>query len=311
VPRATSFSRLVAAQAAADAAHEEDAHDVDAESEPVPAAGEFAESLPLLAPERVVLHDFPAGPGPGTLIHAIYEHLDFPTADASAVKALAAPLVASFGLTARVRLDALAQGILQTLDAPLGPSHDGSPPLRLRDGGAADRLNELEFTLCTQRARGKLSAQRLSEALQRTDALPELPDYYTRLRELPSVIAAEHVKGFIDLVLRHDGRYYVADYKSNKLGEHALDYESFAVLAAMSEHHYFLQGHLYALALHRHLQRKLAGYDYARCFGGIAYLFVRGMAPTQPPGTGVWLCRPSLTTLEALGEALGEGPAEP
>ena len=103
----------------------------------------------------------------------------------------------------------------------------------------------------------------------------------------------------------------MADYKSNKLGEHALDYGRDAVLSAMSEHHYFLQGYLYALALHRHLQRKLADYDYERCFGGVAYLFVRGMAEGQPAGTAVWLHRPLLATLEALGEALGEGAREP
>jgi exodeoxyribonuclease V beta subunit len=310
VARASSFSRLVAAQAALDvvAADEDDERDVDAQSEAEATVAEVADALPLLAPAKVLLHDFPAGPGPGTLIHAIYEHLDFPTADTEAVRALAAPLLSSFGLLASVRLDALAEGILQTLDAPLDAPLDRSSPLRLRQIGGADRLNELEFTLCTRRARGRLSARALAEALQRTDALPDHPEYYARLAALPSMLAAEHVKGFVDLVFRSDGRYYVADYKSNKLGEHALDYGPDAVLAAMSEHHYFLQGHLYALALHRHLQRRLAGYDYEHCFGGIAYLFVRGMAPSHPPGTAVWLRRPSLATLEALGEALGEAP---
>jgi len=47
----------------------------------------------------------------------------------------------------------------------------------------------------------------------------------------------------------------------------------------MQAHGYHLQHLLYTLALHRHLQRSLPGYDYAHHFGGVLYLFVRGVRP--------------------------------
>jgi exodeoxyribonuclease V beta subunit len=68
-----------------------------------------------------------------------------------------------------------------------------------------------------------------------------------------------------------------------------------------------LQYHLYALALHRHLGLRVADYDYERDFGGVFYLFVRGMSERHPPGTGVYFDRPTLALLEELSDALGVG----
>lgn len=47
----------------------------------------------------------------------------------------------------------------------------------------------------------------------------------------------------------------------------------------MQAHGYHLQHLLYSVALHRHLGRSLPGYDYERHFGGVLYLFVRGVRP--------------------------------
>jgi exodeoxyribonuclease V beta subunit len=74
----------------------------------------------------------------------------------------------------------------------------------------------------------------------------------------------------------------------------------------MQRHHYVLQAHLYAVAVHRYLQRRLPGYVYERDFGGVLYLFVRGMAPSQAPGCGVFFDRPDETLIEALSDALAE-----
>ncbi|MEK0445303.1 MAG: hypothetical protein RLZZ399_624 [Verrucomicrobiota bacterium] len=100
------------------------------------------------------------------------------------------------------------------------------------------------------------------------------------------------LQGFIDLIFEHEGRWFVADYKSNRL-EH---YGAGALEHAMLEKHYLLQARLYALALHRHLRLHLADYDHATHFGGVAYLFVRGL-----PSQGLWFERPSLDAIESLG----------
>ena len=82
------------------------------------------------------------------------------------------------------------------------------------------------------------------------------------------------------------------DYKSNKLD----DYSPESLERAMVEKHYLLQARLYALALHRHLQVQMTGYDHSKHFGGVAYLFVRGL-----PSRGLWFERPSLRALDSLG----------
>jgi exodeoxyribonuclease V beta subunit len=73
---------------------------------------------------------------------------------------------------------------------------------------------------------------------------------------------------------------------------------------AMAEHNYGLQYWLYTLVLHRYLQMSVEDYDYATHFGGIMYLFVRGMEPSQP-GSGVYYDLPDPGILTRLDQCLG------
>lgn len=113
-------------------------------------------------------------------------------------------------------------------------------------------------------------------------------------------------KGFIDLTLEHDGRYYLIDYKSNDLGPKLRDYRPDALLDALCAARYDVQMLMYVLALHRQLRARLPDYDYARHMGGAIYMFLRGR---DAPGQGLLsLCPPqdlieSLDTLFA-GEAI-------
>jgi exodeoxyribonuclease V beta subunit len=152
-----------------------------------------------------------------------------------------------------------------------------------------------------------LAAGRLADAFARHGAPACDPSYAERLRALGFIAPAEFVKGFIDLVFRHDGRFYLADYKSNWLGDHAADYRLAPMVGSMREHHYFLQYHLYVLALHRWLALRVPDYDYERHFGGVYYLYVRGMSPEHEPGTGVFFDRPQGALIEELAAALGVG----
>jgi len=106
-----------------------------------------------------------------------------------------------------------------------------------------------------------------------------------------------YLTGFIDLICRHDGRYYVMDYKTNSLP----DYNHESLTHAMREHNYGLQYWLYTLVLHRYLQNRLPGYDYEKHFGGVRYLFVRGMQPDIPL-SGVYQDRPDLMKVELLAQ---------
>jgi exodeoxyribonuclease V beta subunit len=105
------------------------------------------------------------------------------------------------------------------------------------------------------------------------------------------------LKGFMDLVFEHEGRYYVADYKSNWLGPTDEAYTREAMDEAIRAHRYDLQYVIYLLALHRLLKSRLRGYDYDRHVGGAVYLFVRGINATS---RGVHFEKPPKQLIERL-----------
>ena len=99
--------------------------------------------------------------------------------------------------------------------------------------------------------------------------------------------------GLIDLTYHHDGRWYVLDYKSN----HLPAYDPAGLGVAMVHHEYDLQALIYTVALHRWLRFRIgADYDYARDFGGVRYLFCRGLDAARPdsPGVQAWRFSPEL-----------------
>ena len=114
------------------------------------------------------------------------------------------------------------------------------------------------------------------------------------------------LRGFIDLVAEHDGRYYVVDYKSNRLGPDDGAYTRTAMKRAVLERRYDLQYVLYLLALHRLLRLRLPDYDYDRHVGGALHLFLRG---SQAPGAGVHFERPPRELIEALDQLITRRPA--
>lgn len=109
--------------------------------------------------------------------------------------------------------------------------------------------------------------------------------------------------GMIDLTYVRDGRWYVLDYKSNRLPGYSPD----LLAIAMRHSEYDLQALIYTVALHRWLRFRLgAAYDYARDMGGIRYLFCRGL---DGAGNGVYVDRFPLQLVDAL-DALFAGGAQ-
>lgn len=116
------------------------------------------------------------------------------------------------------------------------------------------------------------------------------------------------LRGFIDLTFEHQGKYYVADYKSNWLGPDAEAYHAQALAQAILEHRYDLQAALYLFALHRLLKTRLGeDYDYERHVGGSLVFFVRGYrADTQ----GVHIERPPRELMEQMEALFSGGSSE-
>jgi exodeoxyribonuclease V beta subunit len=102
--------------------------------------------------------------------------------------------------------------------------------------------------------------------------------------------------GFMDIVFEHQGRYYVLDYKSNKLPDYAQD----SITGSMLSHRYDVQYTLYILAVHRLLKSRLKDYNYEQHMGGAIYLYLRGI---DQAGQGCYANKPSFELINALDEA--------
>ncbi len=218
-------------------------------------------------------HQFPRGASPGTFLHGLFEALDF-TQPVSPEWVL--EMLQKGGYDARWQ-PVLTQWITQVLQTPL--NEEG---VSLSQLSATDKQVEMEFYLPVA---GPLTADALDALIREYDPLSRdcPPLDFRQVRGM--------LKGFIDLVFRHNGRYYLLDYKSNWLGENGEAYTPEAMARAMQSHRYDLQYQLYTLALHRYLRHRIADYDYQRHFGGVIYLFLRGMDGSSP-GAGCFTTRP-------------------
>lgn len=148
----------------------------------------------------------------------------------------------------------------ELIHTPLWPNHSA----RLSTLTQGSYRAELEFWLAVQHCN---SAQ--LDALVQQYLWPELPRPALRTTQLQGML-----KGFIDLTLEHDGRYWVLDYKSNFIADG--QYDSPALIQQMLMHRYDVQAALYAVAIHRLLQSRLPGYQPQQHLGGALYWFLRG-----------------------------------
>ena len=112
------------------------------------------------------------------------------------------------------------------------------------------------------------------------------------------------LKGFIDLTFEHNQQYFIADYKSNHLGDNLDLYNYQSMKTAISSHRYDLQYIIYTLALHRYLGLRMTDYDYDQHIGGSFYLFLRGMSVSAPQA-GVYYDKPPKALIEKLDLLFG------
>ena len=110
------------------------------------------------------------------------------------------------------------------------------------------------------------------------------------------------LNGKVDLFFEHQGQYFIVDWKTNYLGDQFINYESAQLLQAMNDNNYHLQYLIYTLAVTLYLKQRLPRFDYETQFGGVYYLFVRGMRQDQ--NTGVFYRKPTWSTVKALADLL-------
>lgn len=282
----------------ADAPEPEDAQQAraleDGAAPPLPDAA--AELRPVqAAPAADSVHAFPKGAEPGSFLHGLLEWCA-QQGFAQVAQAGAAPQQALRDLIARrcqVRgwqawIEPLCDWLPRwlTLALPL----QGAAPACLAT--LAHYQSEMEFWLPVP---GVSAAQ--IDALAHAHCLPGQPR-----PALAATQMAGMLKGFIDLVFEHEGRWWVADFKSNWLGPDAAAYDAAALQQALLVHRYDVQYLLYVFALHRLLATRLPDYDYEQHVGGAIYFFLRG---ADSPTHGVFATKPPRALIEALDELFG------
>jgi exodeoxyribonuclease V beta subunit len=292
--RVSSFSALTSGGGVVSEPAEEgmDRDEAAQEGAPAGAASDAA--------ERIVLWALPRGARTGDLVHEIFEHIDFTRATEPVLESVVAAALERHGFAASWN-EVLCGAVREVFSTPLGGE---AGDLVLGEVSLDRRLSEMEFLFPVANGAAAVDHDRLAAAFRSHWALADAPDYPERIGRLRFRPLAGFLRGFIDLVFEHDGRWYVVDYKSSFLGAAPVEYRPSRLVETMAQHHFFLQYHLYVVALHRHLRSRVAGYDYERSFGGVYYLFVRGMSPRHPRGYGVFHDRPARALIEELSGAL-------
>jgi len=260
--------------------------------------------------EGCALRSAPAGTVFGTLVHEVLENVDFAADDLQTqLESQCAQRLAYRPLD--ISPEHLAHGLSQAIHAPLGgPLKE----LRLRDLTRADRLDEMDFFLPLGDLRPSQIGATLAATLAPEDPLRSWAEGLAGTGNFSSEFNFDirgRLTGSIDLTLRvkdeQSGhhRFWVADYKSNRLPEPS-DYRGQDLIDAMAHHNYPLQAILYLVALHRYLRWRVKGYDPDRHLGGAAYLFLRGMDPSHQPeaAAGVAWWTPGMRAIVAVDHLL-------
>jgi exodeoxyribonuclease V beta subunit len=232
---------------------------------------------------RFIFKQLKKGAHTGNLLHYVFEHINF-TEPGNWEEVVQRALKR---LSGKTDTD-YAQGILRMLQRIISRPLLPNGTLSLSEISWQNRLNELEFYMPL--------------TLFNTDMLqllspPETPFYLRSGEEMEGIL-----NGKMDLFFMHAGKYYILDWKSNHLGDNPEQYGAEQLSAAMTANNYHLQYHLYTLAASRYLQLRVPGFDYGRDFGGVIYLFIRGIQ--EEGNSGIFVHKPEQSVIDGFRQIL-------
>ena len=251
---------------------------------------------PVLEEEPFSIFAFPRGAKAGSLLHEVFEGLDFMEKDQAVIKKLVESKLRGYGFDEEWG-ETVEKMVGRVLAAPLKPGTNG---LTLSRIGMKDRLTELEFYLPLQ----PITPKKLKKVFSDYGGAAMPSRFPGRVEELDFSPARGFMKGFIDLVVQSQGRFYIIDWKSNFLGNRIEEYNLERMAREMEESFYLLQSNLYVLALHQYLKKRVPDYRYREHFGGVFYIFLRGVDPKAGDEFGIYRDLPVEELVEALSRNL-------
>jgi exodeoxyribonuclease V beta subunit len=235
---------------------------------------------------------FPKGAQAGIFLHGIFEELDFAGYSRGQVDSLALKGIERFGYD-KGWLPHIGSMVDNVVRLPLNLGGDTLALAGLKPG---NWLTELEFYFPLR----FMTSDTLKGFLRRWGDGYDGADLKRLCTPLGFKPVEGMVRGFMDMVFEHGGRYYLVDWKSNHLGYRPEDYARERLKEEITSKLYPLQYLLYTVALNRYLSRRVSGYGYASHFGGVLYFFLRGVKADLGEGFGVFRDLPPGEMIEDL-----------
>ncbi len=273
------------------AAHVFEPHDHDSIPDVITASQPEIEQIS----SGLTIFDFPRGAKAGTCLHEVFELLDFAQLNSRYITDILRSSLASNGFHEQW-LPAVSKMVADVTSARIISDH---PDFSLSQLIKGDWQTEMEFYLPIR----QLAPDILYSLFEGILDGATFGDYYDMLSRLSFRQSRGMLQGFIDLVFTHNGRFYILDWKSNHLGMKASDYNQDKMHESMCRSAYILQYHLYTLALDRLLKVRLPGYSYEKHFGGVIYLYLRGVSAASAM-SGIYFDRPLPKFIRRASEIL-------
>jgi exodeoxyribonuclease V beta subunit len=246
--------------------------------------------------ERADIFSFPKGTRAGLFFHDILEHLDFAADTPEQKRALVLEKLHAYGFESKWK-----QPVCSMIDHVISlPLCIDNITIKLSSIQFEHKINEMEFYFPLK----PLSPYELKKIFLDYGNIDLLGDFPDRIGKLSFSVIRGFMKGFIDMVFYDQGRFWLVDWKSNYLGKNIEDYGKDALSSTMQKNFYILQYHLYVLALVQYLQQRMPGFSYEKHFGGVFYIFLRGVDPEKKSEYGIYTDLPDKDLVEALGRAL-------
>jgi exodeoxyribonuclease V beta subunit len=226
-----------------------------------------------------VFNQLPGGPLAGNFLHSLFEFSDFQKKDFVDVIKLSGKQYPS--VYNKANSEMYHELIHHTLQSKI--PIPGS--FRLSDIPNSDKIPELEFFFSLK----EFSPTALA-GLAKTSGIMD----FGQIKGM--------MHGFVDLLFRHEDKYYILDWKSNKLGSKIEDYNHERMEDAIHANNYHVQYLIYTLAVKRFLEVQLQNFDYRTHFGGVIYVFLRGCR--EGDSSGIYYTMPEVALVNQLEDLM-------
>lgn len=250
-----------------------------------------------LSRERKAILDFPKGATTGNYWHELLETVDF--SDDSHWHEIVDQISTKYGFDDSLDKETVRNLIQYTVDCPIGrhPAFNELNPdmqgLKLSTLCWKQTLREMEFLYPYS---GKELQTLVTDLREETQQNVNI----SALANIQFFDTTNLLTGLIDLVFESNGKFFILDYKSNYLGGTIADYSHAEIEKDIHVNGYNLQYHLYVAALTKYLSKQIHGFSYKKHFGGVFYLYWRGL--TSADTTGVFYDKPNWELVEPLIE---------